>query len=60
VGDLKTPDTGFSRHPGRFNQAMWYDEKDKNWDKMIGFLKDKKVPVNGKEIPVLEIVGYKN
>lgn len=37
---------------------MWYDPKDENWDKLIEFVKNKTVVINGQELPVLEIIGY--
>lgn len=58
IGPLKTPSAGFTKYDGNFDRKMWYDASDKNWDKLIDFVKDKKIPVNGKEIPVLEIVGF--
>ena len=58
VGDLKTPASGFTRYSGKFDKSMWYDAKDENWNKLIEFLKDKEVPVSGKQIPVLDIIGF--
>lgn len=58
IGSLKTPATGFKKYEGRFDKAMWYDSNDANWAKLIEFVKDKTVPLNGKEVPVLEIIGY--
>jgi hypothetical protein len=37
---------------------MWYDEQDENWNRLIGFVKDKAVPLDGRDISVLEIIGY--
>jgi hypothetical protein len=58
IGPLNAPSSGFTKYDGKFNRAMWYDANDKNWDKLIDFVKDKTVPVNGREIPVLEIIGF--
>jgi hypothetical protein len=58
VGELKNPAKGFDKYNGNFNKALWYSESDENWDKLINFVKDKTVPLNGKEIKVLEIIGY--
>ncbi|HEY3371283.1 MAG TPA: right-handed parallel beta-helix repeat-containing protein [Prolixibacteraceae bacterium] len=58
IGPLNIPSTGFSQYDGKFNQMMWYDTNDKNWDRLIEFVKDKTVPVNGKDIPVMEIIGF--
>lgn len=58
VGPLNAPETGFESYNGQFDQKMWYDKTDKNWDKLIDFVKDKTVLMNGHEIPVLQIIGY--
>ena len=58
VGTLKYTGEGFKKHNGIFDKTMWYDAKDENWNKLIEFVKDKKVLINGKEIPVLEVIGY--
>ncbi len=56
IGALKIPSTGFSNYNGQFNKNMWYDAKDANWNKLISFLKDKTVPLSGREIPVFDII----
>lgn len=58
VGDLKTPAKGFSRFSGSFNKGMWYAESDENWKKLIGFIKDKKIPIDGRETLALDIIGF--
>lgn len=58
TGRLITPSTGFERHEGVFDKNLWYNQGDKNWDILIGFLKDKTIPVGGKELKVLDILGY--
>jgi len=58
VGPLKYQGDGFKKHSGGFDKTMWYDAEDGNWNKLIGFLKDKKVLLNGKEVPVLDVIGY--
>ena len=58
IGALKIPSTGFSNYNGQFNKNMWYDAKDANWNKLISFLKDKTVPLSGREIPVFDKIGY--
>lgn len=57
IGDLKTPLNGFGRYDGSFAKAMWYDKEDKNWDRLLKFLSDKTIPLEGEEIPVLKIIG---
>jgi hypothetical protein len=49
---------GFKKYEGKFNRKMWYDEQDENWNRLIGFVKDKAVPLDGRDISVLEIIGY--
>lgn len=58
VGPLIHTGNGFKKYEGKFDKLMWYDAKDENWNKLVEFVKDKKVSLNGKEIPVLEIIGY--
>jgi hypothetical protein len=60
TGSLQTPQgNGFREHTGRFDQSVWYDASDENWNKLIEFVKDKTVFFKGKETPVLEVVGWK-
>lgn len=58
VGPLKTPANGFERWNGPFDEKFWYDKTDENWNKLIDFVKDKTIPINGQEIPVWQIIGY--
>jgi hypothetical protein len=58
TGALQTPAKGFVQHNGIFDKAIWYDKKDENWDKLIDFVKDKTIPVAGRETPVWDIIGY--
>lgn len=57
VGKLLTPASGFMKYEGAFDKSLWYNAEDKNWDILLDFLKDKKVPIDGKELSVLEIIG---
>jgi hypothetical protein len=59
VGDLKTPAKGFIQHNGIFDQNLWYDKSDENWNKLIDFIKDKQVPIDGKQLSVPGIIGFK-
>lgn len=54
TGNLLNSPAGFIKYKGSFNKSMWYDKEDANWDKLIGFLNDKIITVNGIEIPVLK------
>ncbi|SHE99422.1 right-handed parallel beta-helix repeat-containing protein [Dysgonomonas macrotermitis] len=58
VGPLQYTGNGFNKYEGKFDKAMWYDASDENWNKLIEFVKDKKVLLNGKEVPVLDVIGY--
>lgn len=58
VGPLQYEGDGFQQYNGKFDKKMWYDPKDENWDKLIEFVKNKTVVVNGRELPVLELIGY--
>ena len=58
VGPLQYTGRGFRKYDGKFDKKMWYDAEDENWNKLIEFVKDKKVMIRGKEISVLEIIGY--
>lgn len=57
VGPLEVTTDGFISYEGDFNKQLWYDETDENWDKLIEFVKDKTVPLFGKEVPVLDIIN---
>lgn len=59
IGPLTVPSGGFEVYKGRFDQKMWYRSEDKNWDKLKAFINDKNVIINGKEIPVVDIIGWK-
>lgn len=59
VGKLQTPDFGFNKNDGPFNKSIWYNSEDENWDKLINFLSDKTIPINGKEMKVLDIIEGK-
>jgi hypothetical protein len=58
VGDLMTPAKGFIKYNGAFDKTMWHDSKDKNWDTLIEFLKNKTILFDGTQTPVLNIIGY--
>jgi hypothetical protein len=60
LGDLKTPAAGFVKYKGKFDKDMWYNRSDPNWNKLVGFLKDKTVKIDGKELKVLDIIGFNN
>lgn len=58
VGELSFTGNGFERFDGTFGRALWYDPEDENWNRLVKFLSDKTVPLNGREVPVLQIIGY--
>lgn len=51
---------GFSIDENTFKSKLWFDRNDKNWDLMMDFLKDKKVFLDAKEIPVWEFLQIEN
>lgn len=59
IGPLTVSSEGFEAYKGNFDKKMWYNPQDKNWNKLIGFISDKNVTINGKEIQVVEIIGWK-
>ncbi len=58
IGSLITPENGFDAYKGKFNKKMWFNAKDENWQKLISFVKDKTVLLDGKELPVLKLIGW--
>lgn len=60
TGDLVTPKTGFKKYDGNFNQSLWFDKSDPHWKKLLDFVKDKTIPLHGKKVPVLKILGVEN
>ena len=59
VGTLITEGiAGFEKAEGKFNSSFWLDSNDNNWSKLIEFLRDKSVPIDGKEVKVLKLLGF--
>ena len=58
IGPLSTPEKGFDVYKGKFNKKMWYNAKDENWQKLIAFIKNKTVLLDGKEVQVLKLIGW--
>lgn len=58
VGELTFTGNGFERFDGTFGRTLWYDPEDEKWNRLVKFLSDKTVPLNGREVPVLQIIGY--
>lgn len=58
VGSLRSPSNGFKAYSGKFDSTLWYDKRDTNWQKLIDFLKGKKILLAGKEMTVLKIIGW--
>lgn len=52
------PQQGFVPGEGGFGRESWYDASDPNWDKLITFLEDKTVELDGARVPVLELPGF--
>lgn len=60
TGSLADDTPGFARHEGVSDSSLWYDKNDKRWNLLVEFLRDKTVPVNGSEIPVLQVIGFEH
>ncbi len=58
VGGLTGFENGFHKTDAPFNDKLWYDKNDENWNKLIGFLKDKKVTIDGIEYKIIDLIGY--
>jgi hypothetical protein len=58
VGPLAVFSAGFTEYNGTFDQAMWYNSSDENWKKLLQFIDEKTVPVNGTQLSVKDIIGY--
>lgn len=58
IGELKNNKEGFEKYGGKFDKEFWYNKNDENWDKLVDFVSDKNVIIDGKEIPVLKIIGF--
>lgn len=58
VGSIRSLSDAFEPYSGKFDSTLWYEKKDKNWKKLIDFLKGKKILLAGKEVPVLKIIGW--
>jgi hypothetical protein len=55
-GDITAPG-GFAPYTGILGPQVWYDKNDENWKKLIHFISDKTITMNGKEINVTDIIG---
>ncbi len=58
IGPLSNPGNGFEVYKVKFNKEMWYNNKNENWEKLISFVKDKTVLLDGKKVPVLKLIGW--
>ena len=56
-GPVNDPRQGFTNYKSEFNKSMWYDAKDENWNKLLKFVGDKTISINGKELKVTDIIG---
>jgi hypothetical protein len=59
IGNLKKQD-GFGPGQCLFNQQFWDSKNDTNWNKLIDFLKDKTVLINGESHKVTDLIGITN
>jgi hypothetical protein len=58
-GPLFGMKTGFTKKEGVFDENFWNKDKDENWEKMKIFIKNKSIPLEGKEMKVTDIIGIK-
>lgn len=58
VGPLVSTYDGFEVYDGAFGSDLWYDDTDEHWMRLVEFVKDKTVPISGKEVSVLKLIGY--
>jgi hypothetical protein len=58
IGSLSTPAIGFEKENGILRKEIWYQKSDRHWAKLIAFVKDKKVRINGKDLPILGLIGW--
>lgn len=57
-GPLLIPGNGFSRISGHAGMKSQMSRDDENWKKLIAFVKDKKISVNGKSCRVSDLLGW--
>jgi len=58
AGSLKNPPEGFIEYKEKFDKELWYNQSDVNWKRLVDFVRNKTVPLNGVEVPVLKIIGF--
>jgi len=56
-GMLLSPEEGFAKEEGLFEQRRWLDGEDENWNRLIGFVKDKRVMIGDTEYKVTDIMA---
>ncbi len=56
VGDMMAL-KGFEPYPGPFDRHLWFTESDENWKKLLQFVSDKTLTINGKEMKVTDLIG---
>lgn len=57
-GELSGFETGFQKAGLPFNSALWYDENDEGWIKLVDFVKDKTITIEGREYKITDLIGY--
>ena len=58
AGEMTGFETGFQKADLPFNSGLWYDENDANLKKLMDFVKDKTVTINGSEHKIASLIGY--
>lgn len=59
VGSLSVLQNGFVKHQGAFNKQLWNNVSNPELQKLKNFLKDKKVHLNGQNVLILDLLGWK-
>jgi len=57
-GELSGFHSGFQHAEKPFNSKIWFNKNDSNWIKLIDFVKDKSVKINGSEQKIIDLIGY--
>jgi hypothetical protein len=58
TGELNHPGKGFENFAGKFDRKLWYEKSDSNWNTLVDFVKDRMVTLNGRQVRVLDVIGY--
>ena len=57
-GDMVLPSAGFEKISGAIQRDLYFDNQDPHWLKLVAFLKDKKIRLDGRQVAVLSLIGW--